>query len=624
MQFMKRHLFALVLVAVVATIAVTQMLGCGASGSARSRAAGDVYVPPGEHDKYYAFLSGGQSGSVFVVGIPSGRLIREIPVFEPRAAYGYAVHPNDPRRQQLEATGGAWGDTHHPAPSETNGVYDGKYLWINDLANGRLARVRLDVFETDRIIKIPNLQGAHGIAVVSPNTKYIGVNGEFEQPTNGMATNPAPYTSVVAFVDPESMQVKFQVRVNGNIDIADSSKDGKYFFSTVYNLEQGKDMGSMLQFDRDALAAIDIAAAEKAVAEGKAEIRNGVPVIDPETAPGVLTLIPVPKNPHGVNATPDGRYVIASGKLSPTVTIIDVNTLKIVAEPEVGLGPLHTTFDNRGNAYTSLFLDSQVVKWNIDKAVAGASDYIVDRINVHYNIGHLQAVGGETMQPQGDYLLALNKLSKDQYLPVGPDMPEAQELIDISGEKMRMLAAFPTPPEPHDAVFMAASLLKGKVKQVFDVEAHSVKEGKESVVRTAPDAVTVNMTMIRSAYTPETISVREGDRVTFRMTNVETIRDMTHGFALPDHGLNVSLPPGATKEITIDTPKPGVYWFYCTNFCSALHLEMRGRMIVQPTKGDVTIADWHAGQNVAGMQVPGVPSTARPATTQPGAAPSGR
>ena len=606
------RMITLALIALAAIVGTTQLFGCAETGSARSRAAEDVYVAPGEHDKYYAFLSGGQSGSVFVVGIPSGRLIREIPVFEPRAAYGYAVHPNDPRRRELDSTGGPWGDTHHPAPSETNGVYDGKYLWINDLANGRLARVRLDVFETDRIVKIPNLQGAHGIAVVSPNTKYIGVNGEFEQPTDGMVTNPAPYTSVVAFVDPESMQVKFEVRVNGNIDIADSSKDGRYFFSTVYNLEQGKDMGGMIQFDRDALAAIDIAAAEQAVADGKAEVRNGVPIVDPANVPGVLTLIPVPKNPHGVNVTPDGRYAIASGKLSPTVTIVDTKTLKIVAEPEVGLGPLHTTFDDRGNAFTSLFLDSQVVKWNIDKAVAGTSDYIVDRINVHYNIGHLQAAGGETMKPHGDYLLALNKLSKDQYLPVGPDMPEAQEIIDISGEQMRMLAAFPTPPEPHDAVFMASSLLKGKVKQVFDLDAHAVAAGNESVVRTAPNAVTVNMTMIRSAYTPETIEVREGDRVTFRMTNVETIRDMTHGFALPDHGLNVSLPPGATKEITIDTPKPGVYWFYCTNFCSALHLEMRGRLIVQPKDGPVKISDWRAGQNVAGVQVPGVPSTEKP------------
>src|SRR5919206_291275 len=266
---MKRTAYLIIIGALVGGVAALYATGCGAVGSARSlraAAAEKVYVAPGEHDKYYAFLSGGQSGSVFVVGVPSGRLIREIPVFEPRAAYGYAMHETDPRRQLLESTGGTWGDTHHPILSEKNGVFDGRYLWINDLANGRLARIRLDYFEADRIIKIPNLQGAHGIAVVSPDTKYIVVNGEFEQPTDGLATNPAPYTSVVAFVDPESMEVKFEVRVNGNIDIADTSKDGKYSFSTIYNLEQGKDMGSMIQFDRDAVAAIDIPAAEKAVA----------------------------------------------------------------------------------------------------------------------------------------------------------------------------------------------------------------------------------------------------------------------------------------------------------------------------------------------------------------------
>ena len=606
---MKRHPLILIAATVVATLAGVHTFGCGAARSARSLAAEKVYVPPGELDKYYGFLSGGQSGSVFVVGVPSGRLIREIPVFEPRAAYGYAMLETDARRQLLESTGGLWGDTHHPVLSEKNGLFDGEYLWINDLANGRLARVRLDYFEADRIIKIPNLQGAHGIAVVSPDTKYIVVNGEFEQPTDGLVTNPAPYTSVVAFVDPEAMEVKFEVRVNGNIDIADTSKDGHYSFSTVYNLEQGRDMGSMIQYDRDAVAAIDIPAAEKAIAAGKGDVRNGVPILDPEKSEGVLTLIPVPKNPHGVNVTPDGRYAIAAGKLSPTVTIIDAHTLKIVAEPEVGLGPLHTTFDNRGNAFTSLFLDSQVVKWNIDKAVTGTSDYIVDRINVHYNIGHLQAVGGDSMHPYGDYLLALNKLSKDQYVPVGPDLPENQEIIDISGEKMKLLASFPTPPEPHDATFIAASVLKPLVHQTYTPSADAVQAGHESVVRTGPHAVSVDMTLIRSAYTPDAFEVREGDQVTMKITNVETIRDMIHGFALPDHNLNIALPPGYTKTVTFDAGKPGVYWFYCTNFCSALHLEMRGRMVVQPKASTVTLTDWHAAENVKGQLVPGVPST---------------
>jgi nitrous-oxide reductase len=587
-------------------------LACGSAATARSAAAEKVYVPPGELDTYYAFLSGGQSGSVFVVGIPSCRLIREIPIFEPRASYGYAVHDNDPRRQELIATGGLWGDTHQPALSETKGVYDGRYLWINDLANGRLGRVRLDTFEADRIAKIPNLQGASGVAVVSPDTKYIVVNGEFEQPTDGLVTNPAPYTSVVAFIDPLSMETKFEVRIPGNVDIADSSKDGRYVFSTIYNLEQGRDMNAMTQFDRDAVAVIDIPVAEKAIAAGKGQARNGTPILDPAENPGVLTLIPVPKNPHGVSVTPEGKYVIVSGKLSPTVTIIDTKTLKIVAEPEVGLGPLHTTFDNRGNAYTSLFLDSQVVKWNVENAVQGAPNYIVDRIHVHYNIGHLQAVGGASMHPYGDYLLTLNKQSKDQYLPVGPDMPVNQELIDISGEKMKMLASFPMPPEPDGAEFIEARILAPRVKQIVEPGRDAVAAGHESVVRTGPHSVEVHMTMIRSAYTPDHFEVREGDRVTFRFTNVETMRNMIHGFALPDHGLNVALAPGFTKTITVDAGPPGVYWYYCTNFCSILHLEMRGRMIVRPQDAAVAIPDWRAAQKVSSPVAGAVSVSAKP------------
>src|SRR6478672_6949912 len=297
------------------------------------------------------------------------------------------------------------------------------------------------------------------------------------------------------------MQVKFEVRINGNIDIADTSKDGRYSFSTVYNLEQGKDMGSMLQYDRDALAAIDIPAAEKAIAAGRGQVRNGVPILDPEENPGVLTLIPVPKNPHGINVTPDGRYAIAAGKLSPTVTVIDAHTLKVVAEPEVGLGPLHTTFDNRGNCYTSLFVDSQIVKWNLDKAIKGANDYIVDRVDVHYNVGHTKAAGADTSYPSGDWLLSLNKLSKGMFLPVGPGMPESQELIDISGDKMRVVAAFPSLPEPHDAVMVHRKVLEDYVVQTYEQQPAAVKLGEEKVVRDG-NKVDVYMTCIRSKFVP--------------------------------------------------------------------------------------------------------------------------
>jgi nitrous-oxide reductase len=281
---------------------------------------------------------------------------------------------------------------------------------------------------------------------------------------------------------------------------------------------------------------------------------------------------------------------MGTGKLSPTVTVIDISLIDqvdnmrqaIVAEPDVGLGPLHTTFDGRGNAYTSLFVDSQIVKWNIDKAVAGDPTYIVDRVDVHYNVGHTQATLAETMHPTGEYLLALNKLSKDMFLPVGPTMPENQELIDISGDKMRMISSFPSEPEPHDAVFMLASDLAPKVIQVEELAANAVAEGESRMERTGPNSVHVYLTAIRSKYGLNEFTVKQGDSVTITVTNIETIRDMSHGFALDNYGVNAAIDPGQTREFTFVADKIGTYWYYCTWFCSALHLEMRGRMLVEP------------------------------------------
>lgn len=558
--------------------------------SSRTERAERVFVDVGEWDQYYAFLSGGQSGSVYVYGLPSGHFIRSIPVFEPRAGYGYANEPSSPAYKMLRDTGAFWGDTHHPILSETGGDYDGKWLWINDKANSRVARIDLSRFETVAMARIANLQGTHGVAVISPDTRYIIANGEFEAEVPPGKLAPDAYGAVMAFLDPISLEVQFEVLMPGNCDINDSSKDGRWAFTTIYNLEKGLSVEQMIRLDEDAIGAIDIRAAEHAIERGEFQTVNGVKVVDPEeTTDQVLYLIPVPKNPHGCDVSPDGKYVMGSGKLSPTVTVIDISRIDqvenpreaIAGQPEVGLGPLHTTFDGRGNAYTSLFVDSQIVKWNIEKALRGDPDYIVDRVDVHYNVGHTQATLAETMHPTGEYLLSLNKLSKDMFLPVGPTMPENQELIDISGKKMTMLSSFPAEPEPHDAVFMRASDLSPKVIQVEESMPNAVAEGQSRVERVGPHEVHVYMTAIRSKYGLNEFTVRQGDTVTVTMTNIETIRDMSHGWALESYGINVALDPGQTKEVTFVADRPGTYWYYCTWFCSALHLEMRGRMLVE-------------------------------------------
>lgn len=544
-------------------------------------AAQQVYVPPGKLDDYYAFLSGGQSGSVFVYGIPSCRFIKEIPIFEPRAGLGYANNPGSDTYKRLAATGPFWGDTHHPVLSQTDGRYDGHWLWINDKANERVAKIDLRTFEVAEIKLVPNIQGAHGLAAYLPTCKYVFVNGELETDAANNSTDPEKYRSMVAFLDAQSLETKFEISFVGNADIASSGKDGHYVFATMYNTENATSSEGMIERDRDAVGAIDVPLAERALAEGKFTKLNGVPVIESEKVPGVLTLIPVPKNPHGCNVTPDGKYVLASGKLSPTVSIIDAKTLKVIAEPEVGLGPLHTTFDGRGNAYTSLFVDSQIVKWNIEKAIKGDADYIVDRVDVHYNVGHTKAAGADTSYPNGDWLISLNKLSKGMFLPVGPAMPESQELIDISGDKMRVVAAFPSPPEPHDAVMVRRKVLEDYVIQTYETQPAAVKMGEEKVVRNG-NKVDVYMTCIRSKFVPEQFDVHLGDEVHLRISNVETVRNMTHGVAISKYGINLGIDPGQTVETTFVADKPGTYWYYCTWFCSALHLEMRGRMLVKP------------------------------------------
>jgi len=581
---------SILIVAAAVTISAAAFIGCRSDGTTKKEkaaaqsasAAQQIYVAPGKLDEYYAILSGGQSGSMFVYGIPSCRFIKEIPVFEPRAGQGYANNPGSETYKRLAASGPMWGDTHHPVLSQTDGKYDGKWLWINDKANDRVAKVDLRTFETAEIKMVPNLQGAHGLAAYLPSCKYVFVNGELETDHVGNTTDATKYRSMVAFLDAQTLETKFQVSFVGNSDIASSGKDGRYVFVTMYNTENGITSEAMIEKDRDAVGAIDVPLAEKALAEGKFTKIGGVPVIASEQVPGVLTLIPVPKNPHGCNVTPDGKYVLASGKLSPTVTIIDAHTLKVIAEPEVGLGPLHTTFDGRGNAYTSLFVDSQIVKWNIDKAIKGTSDYIVDRVDVHYNVGHTKAAGADTSYPSGDWLISLNKLSKGMFLPVGPGMPESQELIDISGDKMRVVAAFPSLPEPHDAVFIHRKVLENVVIQTHQLEPTAVKLGEEKVVRNG-SKVDVFMTCIRSKFMPEAFEVHEGDEVTIHLTNVETVRDMTHGLAIPRHGINIAVDPGQTTVVPFKAGKPGTYWYYCTWFCSALHLEMRGRMLVKPS-----------------------------------------
>jgi len=584
----------------------------GAVTSDIAVAAQKTYVPPGDLDEFYMFASGGHSGQIYVYGIPSMRHLTTIPVFTPYPGTGYGFD-DDSRKMLGNFT---WGDAHHPALSETNGAYDGRWLFINDM-NGRIARIDLRDFKTKQILgPIPNISGNHSSSFVTPNTEYAMMGTRFSIPIPKGTALPVEkyatdYKGVLAGIkiDPKTgeMSLGWQIMMPPfDYDLGDAGKkvsDGWMFF-TCYNSERatGKLEVTASQRDRDYIAAVDWRLAEKANAEGKGKIIGGVRVLDPREIPGLVYFMPCGKSPHGVDVSPDGKYIIGSGKLAGITTAFNFEKIQTAirnkdftgdedgipvlkyesikdAEVAVGLGPLHTQFGPDGYAYTSLFIDSAIAKWKL------GTWEVVDKTPMSYSIGHLAAAEGDTVEPQGRYLVGLNKLSHGRHLSVGPSQPESSQLVDISGEKMKLLYDAFTEPEPHYAQIIRASKLHPIEVYPKEENKHplAVWDLKDTGVTRQGNKVTVKAILTRSTITPTSFTVKPGDIVTVALTNIEQTTDELHGFGLLDYNINVVVDPGETKTVTFKADKQGVFPYYCTNFCSALHQEMQGYLVVSPT-----------------------------------------
>jgi nitrous-oxide reductase len=604
--------------AAIVTLVLTAS-GCSPSGPRNVRRAGasDVaiaaektYIAPGDLDQYYMFSSGGHSGQVYVYGVPSMRHLSTIPVFTPYPATGYGF--DDDTKAMLGAL--TWGDVHHPALSETKGDYDGRWLFVNEM-NGRIARIDLRDFKTKQIFgPVPNVSGNHSGAFVTPNTEYAMMGTRFSIPLPKGSYAPidkyaTDFKGVLAAVkiDPQNgtMSLGWQILMPPyDFDLGDAGKlvsDG-WMFWTSYNTERatGKLEVTSTQRDRDFIAAVNWRQAEKAAAEGKGDLIGGVRVIDPKKVPGIVYLIPCGKSPHGVDVSPDGKYIIGSGKLQGVTTAFNFEKIQTAirnedftgeedgipilkyesvkdAEVQVGLGPLHTQFGTDGFAYTSLFVDSAVTKWKL------GTWEVIDKVPVSYSIGHLSAAEGDTVSPDGNYLVALNKLSHGRHLNVGPSQPESSQLIDITEEKMKLLYDAFTEPEPHYAQIVKADKLHPIEVYPKEENKHplAVWDVKDTGVTRQGNKVIVKMTAVRSTLTPTHFEVNEGDIVTVAITNIEQTTDELHGFGLLDYNINLVMDPGETKVVTF-TAKKGVFPYYCTNFCSALHQEMQGYLIVKP------------------------------------------
>jgi nitrous-oxide reductase len=609
-------------------------------------AALSTFMPTGKHDDYVMFASGGHSGQVLVIGLPSMRQLRTIAVFtpEPWQGYGYGVLESalpDPKHPPIGRGPLTWGDSHHPALSETNGDYDGQFLFINDKANGRIAVIDLRDLETKQIMTNPVFNNNHGTTMVTPNTEYVIEGSQYAVPLGHKYAPLSKYTDeyrgLMTFwkfdrsrgrIDPaRSFAVELPPYWQDLADAGKQASDG-WIFQNSFNTEMatgGIEEGNppfeagASQRDMDYLHLLNWKAAEQAVEAGKFDTINGFRVIPLKTASteGILYFAPEPKSPHGVDVCPCGRHIVIAGKLDPHVTIYHFDKIKEAiakkdyegtdpygvpilrfdsvkeAQVEVGLGPLHTQFDNQGYAYTSLFLDNGVARWTIGDCKHRAQEApwkLAATLPIHYNVGHIAAAGGDTVNPQGKYLVALNKWSVDRFPNLGPLLPQNLQLIDISqpDDKWRIIYDLPIGnAEPHYAQIIKADKLK--CWEVYpEVGWDTLRQAKHANVPTKGsiqrigDTVSVETVAIRSHFDPEHVAVRKGQKMHWTITNLERTRDATHGFCIPGYNIAASIEPGETVTLDFVADKSGVFPFYCLEFCSALHLEMAGYFLVEP------------------------------------------
>ncbi|WP_210364329.1 Sec-dependent nitrous-oxide reductase [Bacillus sp. REN3] len=592
--------------------------GEASKDTANKSNAEKVYIPYGEHDEYYMLSSGGHSGQLFVYGLPSMRKIRTVPVFTPDPATGYGFD-----KKSKEMLGKyTWGDFHHPAISETNAEYDGKFLFANDVANNRIAAVDLSTFHTADIMEMPNMGGPHAGTFVTQNTEYIVMPTRFSVPLGkeyaSLDDFEEKYKGVVSMVKFDQKKKDFDLAYQimlppWSYDLSDAGKkiSGDWIVMTTYNTEFATTNNEInaSQNDRDYIVLINWKELEKKIADGEYEEVNGAKMIDPRKHKGSIYAVPVAKSPHGVDVTPDGTRFIASGKLAPLMTVfsfekafelIKNNTFedekfgipvlpydKVVereVDPPGALGPLHTQFDDKGHAYNTMFISSEIVKWKID------TGEVVDRIPVHYSPGHSTAAEGDTASPDGKWIVSLNKIAKDNFLSVGPSHPESMELIDISGNKMSMVYTSPVDPEPH----YAQTIHRDKIKAIpiypkDEKRENSVWKQEDTRIERKGNEVHVYGVAMRSKFVfdakakrPDEIKVKQGEKVFIHLTNIDLDQDITHGFGIMDHDLNYEVQPGQTSTIEFTADKAGTFPIYCTNFCSALHQEMSGYLLVEP------------------------------------------
>jgi len=599
--------------------------------------AAQTYTPPGKQDEFLCLNSGGQAGSAIVYGVPSMRIYKYVPTAAHDPATGYL---HDLETKSMVSKGKAyteheltWADTHHPAFSETNGKYDGRYAFLNDKANPRIFVIDLRDFETKQVIHNPIFMSAHGGSFATPNTEYIVEGAQYAAPTDrryvklDQENYNKHYRGGITFHKFDNDKGRIDPKKSFTViappysqDLSDAGKGESYGYSFTNSFCSERYIGTgpdgknppfeagCSARDTDFMHVVNWKRAEELFKAGKFKLVNNHAVIPLEVAAkeGVLFLIPEPKSPHGNDISPDGRYIIVSGKLDTHASVYDFRKIKKLMETKdfaghdeygvpildlqkslhgqvvLGLGPLHTQYGSEpGVVFTSLYLDSMVVKWDY------LNKKVLDKVSINYNIGHLVSMQGDSMEPAGKYVIALNKLALDRFDLVGPLLPQNHQLIDVSKPKMRVIYDLPLPlGEPHYVICIDPKKINpiksypvGTDPTQMKISPLATAPGKERIVRKGK-TVEVFGTLSSAGMKPLEVKANQGDEVLFHLTNIEQTEGKIIKFVVNGMDVLGVYPPGKTSTLRFVASQEGQYTYGSQDISSPYETQNEGQLIV--------------------------------------------
>ncbi len=580
-------------------------------------AAVKTFMPRGGRDEYFGFVGTGNSGTMIVYGIPSMRIYKYVGVFSPEPWQGYGYDDESSlllKKASLDDKIDWYGDMRFPALSETNGNYDGKHLFYSDGANSRIAMLDLEDFETKQVLSHPLFISCYPEAAVTPNTDWVIQTSQFPSTWNYRTASlkkdyDSKLKSGITFWYFHNVKKVTKTGHAGRI-LKEKSITLELPPYTLGYFDVGKLAGDGLLVglaDKGGKHYAYVVDYKKVLGMKTNEINNFAVVPFPEALKAnAVALIELPAKANVLKVTPKGKYFVTvddqtnvfdfakvkkamaaksyTGKADGGIPVIDTKSV-LHGNMDFGGKVIDVAFEYRPDiAYASLHDAKKIVRWNYETLKKEGE------ITLDFMPSYLMVPQGLSETPHSNYLTAVDKEVLYKNLQsVGPVRPSAQHLIDISGDKMQDLYTMTL---PQCNMYGSVAVLRTTIKPIIryptgtnsrtgEISPFKTVAGKEKIERKG-NRVHVFGTLIRSHITPEIVQVNQGDIVTFHLTNLELAEDETHGFTIDTYGKHGSFEPGKTASLTFVADREGAFPYYCTEFCSALHLEMEGILMVKP------------------------------------------